>query len=58
MISHLYDRYGLITTLDVVENDKRMDKPYDPSEAVKPYFGQVEDAVEFTEAGNSPFTNT
>ena len=58
MITHLYDSYGLITALDIIENEKRMDKPYDQSEAIEIYFDQVEDAVEFAEAGNSPFTNT
>ena len=58
MIAHLYDSYGLITDLDIIENKKQMNKPYDPFEAMETYLNQVEDAVEFTEAGNSPFTNT
>ena len=58
MIAHLYHNYGIITALDIVENEKRMDKPYDPSEAIELYFDQVEDAVEFAEAGHSPFTTT
>ena len=58
MIAHLYNSYGIITALDIVENEKRMDKPYDPSEAIEIYFDQVEDAVEFAEAGHSPFTTT
>ena len=58
MIAHLYHSYGLITALDIIENEKRMDKPYDPSEAIETYFDQIEDAVEFAEAGNSPFSDT
>ena len=58
MIAHLYNSYGLITALDIIENEKRMDKPYDPSEAIETYFDQVEDTVEFAEAGNSPFSDT
>ena len=58
MISHIYDSYGLITALDIIENEKRMDKPYDPSEAIETYFDQVGDAVEFAEVGNCPFTHT
>ena len=58
MVAHLYDNYGIITALDIIENEKRMDKPYDPSEAIESYFDQVEDAVEFAEAGHSPFTTT
>ena len=56
MISHLYDTYGSITAVDHIENEKRMDTPFDPSGAIETYFDQVEDAVKFAEAGNSPFT--
>ena len=48
----------MITALDIIENETRMDKLYNPSEAMETYFDQVEDAIEFTEAGNSLFTNT
>ena len=58
MISHLYDTYGSITAVDLIENEKRMDTPFDPSGAIETFFDQVEDAVEFAEAGNSPFTTT
>ena len=33
-----------------------MDTPFDQSGAIKTYFDQIEDAVEFAEAGASPFT--
>ena len=58
IIAYLYNSYGLITALNIIENEKRMDKPYNPSEAMETYFDQVEDAVEFAEVGNSLFTNT
>ena len=59
MIAHSYNSYCLITALDLIENKKIMDKIlYDTSEAIETYFDQVEDAVEFAEASNSPFTNT
>ena len=41
-----------------MENEKQMDTPYDPSGAIEPYFDQIETAVEFAEAGNTPFTTT
>ena len=34
MISHLYDTYGSITAVDLIENKKRMDTPFDPSGAI------------------------
>ena len=57
MIAHLYNRYGLIISLDIIENEKRMDNPYDPPEAIETYLNQVEDSAELAEASNSPFTN-
>ena len=58
MITHLYTNYGIITAMDIMENDKRMDASYDHSIAIELYFDQIEDAVEFAEAGNSPFSAT
>ena len=58
MISHLYDTHGSITAVDLIENEERMDTPFDPSDAIETYFDQVEDAIEFAEVGNSPFTTT
>ena len=58
MIVHLYNNSGLTSALDIIESKKRMDKLYDPSEAIETYFDQIEDAVEFAEAGNSPFSDT
>ena len=58
MITHLYTNYGIITAVDIMENEKRMDSPYDPSIAIESYFDQIEDAVEFAEAGKSPFTTS
>ena len=58
MITHLYTNYGIISAVDIIENEKRMDSQYDPSVAIESYFDQIEDAVEFAEAGNSPFTTS
>ena len=54
MISHLYVNYRTITAVDLIENERRMDTPLDQSGAIKTYFNQIEDAVEFAEAGASP----
>ena len=55
MISHLYVNYGTITAVDLIENERRMDTPFNQSGAITTYFDQIEDAVEFAEAGESPF---
>ena len=56
MISHLYVNYGTITAVDLIENERRMDLPFDQSGAIEKYFNQIKDAVEFAESGASPFT--
>ena len=56
MISHLYVNYGTITAVDLIENERRMDTPFDQSGAIETYFDQIEDTVKFAEAGASPFT--
>ena len=53
MISHLYVNYGTITAVNLIENERRMDIPFDQSGAIKTYF---DDAVEFAEAVASPIT--
>ena len=39
-----------------MENEKKMNVPYDPSTDIESYFEQIEDAVEFAAAENSPFS--
>ena len=56
MISHLYVNYGTITAVDLIENERRMDTPFNQSGAIETYFDPIEDAVEFVEAGASFFT--
>lgn len=58
MIIHLYDNYGMITAVDIIQNEKKMGKLYDPSETIETFFDLIEDAVEFAKAGNSSFTST
>ena len=35
MISHLYVNYGTITAVDLIENERRMDIPFDQSGAIE-----------------------
>ena len=51
IISHLYVNYGTITAVDLIDNERRMDLPFNQSGAIETYFDQIEDAVEFAEAG-------
>ena len=56
MISHIYVNYGTINAVDLIENKRSMDTPFDQSGAIETYFNHIGDAVEFAEAGASPFT--
>ena len=56
MLPHLYVNYGTITSVDLIENERRMDIPFDQAGAIETYFDQIEDAIKFAEAGASPFT--
>ena len=38
MITHLLQRYGKITTLDLMNNRRKMNEPMDPSEPIDVYF--------------------
>ena len=35
MIAHIHNSYDLISALNIIENEKRIDKPYDPSELME-----------------------
>ena len=58
MITHLYTNYDIITVVDIMESGKKMDAPYDPSVTIEFSFDKIENAFEFSQAGNSPFTTT
>lgn len=57
LITHLYNSYGLITQMDLSDNDLRMKAPYDPSTPIEHLFAQVDDSIDYADAGNSAFTD-
>ena len=56
LLTHLYANYGLVTQNDLSDNDAAMKRPYDPSAPIESLFQQIEDGVEFAEAGHAPYT--
>ena len=54
IIIHLYDTCAHITANDVKENDKSLHLAYEPSSTFENLIDQVENAVDFAFAGNSP----
>ena len=57
MVQHLYTNYGPITQVDLDDNYKRLNAPYDPSVPIENLFQQIEDAVEYADAANAPFSD-
>ena len=57
MLRHLYDNYGVIRPNELAENDMRMKETFDATMPIENLYEQIENAVEFAEAGNAPYTN-
>ena len=55
MLQHLYNNYGVLTAVGIEDNDIAMRAEYDPSQSIEVLFHQIETAVEFAEAGKTPF---
>ena len=56
LLVHLLDRYGNISAADLEQNKTEMEKPLDPSIPIASYYKRIEDAMQYAEDGNSPFT--
>ena len=56
LITHLYSSYENITQIELSKNDNRMKAPYNVTMPIENLFAQIDEAVEFTDAGNAPFT--
>ena len=55
MLDHLYENYGIITAVDIEDNDTRMREPYNPTFPIETLFHQIELAVEYATAGKRPY---
>ena len=58
VFQYLYNIYGNITELELLENQEKMKTLQNQNELIKAVFYQIESAVEFTQYDNVPFTNT
>jgi hypothetical protein len=56
LLAHLFDTYGRITAHDLEENEKRFRNTWSPTQPFEELIGQVEDAVDYAEAGGSPYS--
>jgi hypothetical protein len=51
MLDHLFLSYGSITDFDLEHNWENMHKAWDPQQPVKSLFKQIQDCVDYAEAG-------
>jgi hypothetical protein len=51
MLDHLFLFYGSITAFDIEQNFENMRKAWDPQQPVETLFKQIQDCVDFAEAG-------
>ena len=51
IILHSYDNYGIITAVDIEDNDTKMRTEYDPSLPIEFLFHQIEEDIEYVTTG-------
>ena len=56
MLTHLYTTYVNITPTKLIDNDARLKIAYDVNQPIERLFGQIEDAIEYADAGHNPYT--
>jgi hypothetical protein len=54
LLTHLWNTYGRITSSDLDENDKRLNKAWHPPTPIETLFTQLDDAAIFATAGGMP----
>ena len=57
MLNHLYSTYANISPSDLQDNDARFHTLYDANHPIKNLTDQIENAVEYTAAGQTPYTH-
>jgi hypothetical protein len=56
LIAHLLQAYGNITPSDIATSDQKFRSAYDPAQPIEHLFSQIEDTMDFADAGGSPYT--
>jgi hypothetical protein len=51
MLDHLFLSYGSIAAVDIEQNFENIRKAWDPQQPVETLFKQIQDYVDFAEAG-------
>jgi hypothetical protein len=58
MLDHLFLSYGSITVVDLDHNWENMRKAWDPQQPVESLFKQIQDWVDYTDAGGIKISET
>jgi hypothetical protein len=56
LLAHLYSNYARITPADLDANGRSMKQPCDANQPIEVLFKQIEDAIEFADAGQTPYS--
>jgi hypothetical protein len=56
LIQHLLTTYGNITPTDLALNDGKFRTAYDPAQTIEALFSQLEDAMDYADAGSNPYS--
>jgi hypothetical protein len=56
LLDHLYSQYARISAADLQDNDVALKTAYDPNLPIETLFDQVENAVDFAAAANTPYS--
>ena len=56
IFDHLYAQYGEIGPDDLEENEKRLKQPYEATENMELLYDQIEDAIEFADNAQQPYS--
>ena len=56
LLDHLYSTYANISASALQDNDKRLRAPYDRNQPFETLINQVENAVDYASAGDTPYT--
>jgi hypothetical protein len=56
ILAHLYTNYANITASDLEQNGLAMQQPCDVNQPIEIFYKQIEDAMEFADAGQTPYS--
>jgi hypothetical protein len=56
ILAHLYSNYAKISPADLDANDRAMKQPCDVNQPIEVMYTQIEEAIEFASAGQTPYS--